>query len=512
MNAVTITAAGLRAALAGLRDRAADPGREQPADYLTGGIDLLVALLPEEDAAARAPVTPVSLAEQVRAAFEAGVAGDTPSANDLRDAVRFVDDHEACRMCGVVYHHTCIQSCNSGEPICDRCRPELIAETAAAEAQFQAACAAAAAPAAVEAPAPAFAPERWALPTGDLAYATLDQLLPDAALLTPYQVHDIIAPAVRWALLIPVCDDIEDEGITLSGEAEWRTFATEADARGFATGLHLAPPDADAHVEAPSNPLPSADTTAEPTASLASAPAEEAPPTPESAAPSPPPSAATAEGATPVAAEPDNAPPVTPPAAELLPKSLADAAARSAPAASSSATDERLSLLRTLWVDPSCSVSEIFRRWNALPGKPLVTSNALYGHAKKLGLSTQRPVTMPTRSTDAPAVAPPQAEPRMKQAWRKPETPLPAPNAAEASRSFDPKSLDPEDNGLKESREVTTARGLLGEGYDESYVARLSRLSIDQVRKIAASLKAATEAAQASPPFAAAAGGEDTAA
>ncbi|MBR0653380.1 hypothetical protein GXW78_27265 [Roseomonas terrae] len=414
MNAVTITAAGLRAALAGLRDRAADPDREQPADYLTGGIDLLVALLPEEDA----PALPPSILDGTRAII-------APDAD----------------------HTTTIVSL--GERTVVTSGPRTTPASSIAE-QVAAAFATKAAEDDADPDPPVPVLGRWALPDGGYACATLDDLLPDGPDFTPRQVVNLEDGKLLWVVR---------HGEANVADHEWVSCGTEADAAAYCTIFR-----------------PSADTTAEPTASLASAPAEEAPPTPESATPSPPPAAATAEGATLIEAGPDNAPGDAP-AAELLPKSLADAAARSAPAASSSATDERLSLLRTLWVDPSCSVSEIFRRWNALPGKPLVTSNALYGHAKKLGLSTQRPVTMPTRSTDAPAVAPPQAEPRMKQAWRKPETPLPAPNAAEASRSFDPKSLDPEDNGLKESREVTTARGLLGEGYDESYVARLSRLA-----------------------------------
>lgn len=79
----------------------------------------------------------------------------------------------------------------------------------------------------------------------------------------------------------------------------------------------------------------------------------------------------------------------------MAPRRVAILAAQAAKARpldeSLSGTPERMAMLNTAWCDPSLSVRDIWRQWNAMPGKPLQSSTTLYGYAKKLGHSTMRP-------------------------------------------------------------------------------------------------------------------------
>jgi hypothetical protein len=98
---------------------------------------------------------------------------------------------------------------------------------------------------------------------------------------------------------------------------------------------------------------------------------------------------------------------------------------------------------------------------------------------------------LPSDPERAAESAPP-AKPRQlpSVALRRPDPPLPPPHKFEATDDYDPKQLDPLDNGLREPAAVTTARGLLREGYGEAYVVKLSRLPAHQVRELAEAIRA----------------------
>lgn len=104
------------------------------------------------------------------------------------------------------------------------------------------------------------------------------------------------------------------------------------------------------------------------------------------------------------------------------------------PGPASSATKQRMEMLAETWPDATISTAEIFRRWNALPGKPLATSNALYRFAGKLGLPTQRAIApAPQAEPEPPAAAPaPPADPAPTSVAPAEPAPPPAVPAAPA--------------------------------------------------------------------------------
>lgn len=190
-------------------------------------------------------------------------------------------------------------------------------------------------------------------------------------------------------------------------------------------------------------------------------------------------------------------------------------------------TEEQKAAFRLLWPNRTHSGRAIRERLNKMGGASVNNDARLYKIAKQLNLpartllwaeqdalAREAPGPVSLCADEAPpAPAPeviepaaptfaapenpaetsgtPAPTPALRPAWRRPEPPLPGPTEKVASIKFDPKSLDPLDNGLDEPRNVTTARGLLGDGYGVEYVARMTRLPASSVRAIVAEMEKA---------------------
>jgi len=235
MNQVIIGTAALRAALLSLRTRA--EGAEDPAGYYEGGIDMLTALLPEGEVAEARPAIP---------------AMSPPMDPRIADAIRTAEDDELRTGLRAARSVRILRGAGRGEPTFVTCRTWL---PSAQKQEFP-----------------------WTFPDGTEAFASLDDLLPDAPLATPIAVFFLPKAQALWVVAI-------SEGAKLL----WFSFDSEADALAYCADID-----------------PPTGTTAEPSASLGPAPVEEARPADEPEA-LPPPLLPAAEGDE--VPEADHAPP-----------------------------------------------------------------------------------------------------------------------------------------------------------------------------------------------------------